>query len=133
MSTRLPRSRPEWLTFGVSAGVVMAMVALIAVQAVGTFEPAAPTADRVGETREIGERFVVDVEVTNRGDEPAQNVQVVGSIIEDDEVVESGDQFIDFLAGGETVLLSFVFDRDPDATGPGEDVTQFSVTSYATP
>jgi uncharacterized protein (TIGR02588 family) len=121
MSGRLPRSHPEWVTFGVSAGLLAVMIGLIIGQAWGPVDAAQPKAERAGATQKVGGRFAVEVAVSNSGEQAAQNVQVVGEILVAGEVAESGDQTIDFLAGGETATVVFVFDRDPDERSPSAD------------
>ena len=115
MSTSEERRRPakpaEWVTFGVAACVVLAVVGLILVQVPGDQQPPAPVV-RVGEAVERAGGFVVPVDVTNDGDETAQNVQVTATLTVDDGEATS-DQVIDFLAGGEEERLEFVFEDDP--------------------
>jgi uncharacterized protein (TIGR02588 family) len=120
MSSRLPRSRPEWVTFAVSCTVLAVTVALIMSQAVSTPQPAAPVAERRGAVSRLEGRFVVPVKVTNLGDEAAQNVQIVAELQVGD-LVETGDQSIDFLSGGESETVYFVFDNDPDAVSQLDD------------
>ena len=133
MSARLPRSRPEWVTFLVSCTVLAVIVVLIASQAAGTLQPAAPTAERSGEVRRVEGRFVVPVRVNNLGDEAAQNVQVIAELRVGD-VVETGDQSIDFLSGGDAVTLYFLFDNDPDApTRVGQPELRIEVSGFTEP
>jgi uncharacterized protein (TIGR02588 family) len=109
---RSGRTTAEWVTFGVSCAVLLIVVALVVVQLVGEHDPAAPEAHRVGPVRVVGGQHFVDVAVTNQGDASAANVQVNASLVVDGVTTE-GDQIIDFLAGGETEDLVFVFDDDP--------------------
>jgi uncharacterized protein (TIGR02588 family) len=133
MSSRLPRSRPEWVTFVVSCAVLAVIVALIASQAVGAFRPATPVAERRGAVSRVEGRFVVPVMVTNLGDETAQNVQIVAEFQAGD-IVETGDQSIDFLSGGEAVTVYFVFDNDPDALSQdGSTPLRIKVSGYTEP
>ncbi|WP_421120909.1 CARDB domain-containing protein [Aquihabitans daechungensis] len=113
MSDHEGRSTAEWLTFVASCAVLVIIVALIAVQLLGDRDPAAPETHRVGEVRVVGGQHYVDVVVTNEGDATAADVQVTASLVIDGETTE-GDQTIDFLAGGETADLVFVFDDPPE-------------------
>lgn len=108
---RRPAKPAEWATFGVAAAILVAVVAAILLQLQGPTAPPAPTVE-VGAAQERDGRFFVPVVVVNRGDETAQNVQVLATLTLDDGEVES-DQVIDFLAGGEEEELELVFDEDP--------------------
>lgn len=127
MSEQDGRTTAEWVTFAVSCAVLLVVVALVVVQLVGEHDPAAPEAHRVGPVRVVGGQHFVDVAVTNGGDATAANVQVTASLVIDGESTE-GDQSIDFLAGGETEDLVFVFD---DAPSDGE--LTVAVSGYGVP
>ena len=121
------RTTAEWMTFAVSCAILLVVVALIGVQLTHEQTPAAPQAERVGPVRvERGQHFV-DVAVTNHGDATAADVQVTASLVIDGETTE-GDQTIDFLAGGETEDLVFVFD-DP----PSDGELTVAVSGYGVP
>jgi uncharacterized protein (TIGR02588 family) len=109
---RQGRTTAEWVTFAISCAVLLVVLALVVVQLVGEHDPAAPEAHRVGPVRVVAGQHFVEVAVTNEGDATAANVQVNASLVIDGETTE-GDQTIDFLAGGETEDLVFVFDDDP--------------------
>lgn len=109
---RAARSIPEWVTFGVSAFVLAAVVATLTVLAFREDAPAAPTVGRIAEANEVDGQFLVPVEVVNRGDEAAASVQVTAELRVGSEVA-TGDLSIDFLGGGETEELVFVFRDDP--------------------
>lgn len=127
MSEQDGRTAAERVTFAVSCAVLLVVVALVVVQLVGEHDPAAPEAHRVGPVRVVGGQHFVDVAVTNGGDATAANVQVTASLVIDGESTE-GDQSIDFLAGGETEDLVFVFD---DAPSDGE--LTVAVSGYGVP
>jgi uncharacterized protein (TIGR02588 family) len=124
---RRARSSAEWVTFGVSVLVLAVVVALIGVQALSGEDPPAPVARRDGEIDRRGDRWFVPVTLKNEGDATAENVQVTASFTRGDEVIEA-DQSVDFLSGGETEELEFVFDDDP---GTGE--LEVRVTGYQLP
>ena len=121
------RSAPEWITFIVACLIVSAIAGLMVVQAISSFDPAAPVAEQAGSVRNENGSFFVPVDVTNHGDETAVQVQVLAELTVDGEVT-SGDQVIDFLAGDEVEHLTFVFDTDP---ADGELVVQ--VTGFSAP
>lgn len=109
-SRRRPTTAAEWVTFAIALAVVLAVVGAIASQ-VSSTAPPAPVVE-VGDVEERGGRFVVPVEVVNRGDRTAQDVQVTATLTLDDGEVTS-DHLVDFLAGGERSELEFVFEEDP--------------------
>jgi len=121
------RSVAEWTTFLASCVILATVLALIVVQMRGRQDPAAPAATIAGEARQVGGQFHVAVEVDNSGDRTAQNVQVTAELTHNGTTT-SGDQTIDFLAGGESTNLVFVFDENP-ATG---ELT-VTVSGYAEP
>jgi uncharacterized protein (TIGR02588 family) len=122
-----PRSAAEWVTFVVSLLVLGVVVALIGVQHFAGQEPAAPAAEIAGPVREQGGHWYVPVEVTNHGDDTAENVQVLATLTIDGETFE-GDQTIDFLSGREVEEVAFAFDEDP---ADGELVV--TVSGYVVP
>lgn len=71
--------------------------------------------------------MIIAESVALEGQSTAANVQVAAELVIEDETL-AGDQTIDFLSGGETQHLSFVFDSDP-ATGD----LSVAVTGYAVP
>jgi uncharacterized protein (TIGR02588 family) len=127
MSKRDARTAAEWVSFAVSLLILTVVVGLIVVQMLGTHDPAAPVADQSGPARAEGGRFYVPVEVSNRGDATAENVQVSAELTIDGETT-AGDQTVDFLSGGEVTEVEFAFDDDP---GDGELVVR--VTGYSVP
>ncbi len=72
--------------------------------------------------------YYVPFVVTNLGGKTAATVQVVGELRINDEIVESGEQTIDFLSRDEEATGSFIFIRDPSQ---GE--LTIRVTSYLAP
>jgi uncharacterized protein (TIGR02588 family) len=75
--------------------------------------PATLTVERPDPPRRAGDRFYVTATVTNSGDRTAEAVQVIAELTREGELVEDGDQIIDFLAGGESEHVVFVFHEDP--------------------
>jgi uncharacterized protein (TIGR02588 family) len=124
---RVPRSAAEWTTFAASCVVLLVVVVLIAVQMREPRTPAAPVAAVVGEPTERGGVYTVEVDLENRGDETAANVQVTADLTIGGDTA-SGDQTVDFLAGGEEERLAFVFHDDP-----ADGDLSVAVTSYAEP
>ena len=124
---REPRTPAEWVTFAISLLILGGVVALIVMQIPGSDRPAAPVARLAGEAREKGQKWFVPVEVSNEGDLTAENLQVAAELVVGAETFEA-DQTLDFLAGGESQRLEFVFDEDPSK---GELTVE--VTGYREP
>lgn len=127
MNTRDKRSAAEWVTFAVACAVVLTLVGLIVVEMGKGDDPPVLDARRAGAIREVDGKFSVAVEVRNGGQLTAANVQVTASLTIDGEAAES-DQVVDFLAGGETETLVFLFADDPD-----DGQLEIDVASYAEP
>jgi uncharacterized protein (TIGR02588 family) len=120
------RSQAEWVTFGVSLAVVVALVVTIVALWAGG-ESAADLVVREDGTRRSGDTYLVDAIVTNEGDATAANVQVVATLTVDGEVSEA-EQVVDFLAGAEDAKLVFVFPSDP-----ADGSLVLAVASFADP
>ena len=121
------RTPAEWLTFAVSAAVLLVVMALVALQIPTEDKPPLPVARIASFGEQRGEFYVVVVEVENRGDATAENIQVSASLETDEGTVE-GDQTIDFLAGEETHEVEFLFEDNPSS---GE--LDVRVTGYGIP
>ena len=109
---RRPTKPAEWVTFGVAAAIVLPLVVTILVLAQRATAPPTP-AVVVGAVDERDGRWFVPVVVENRGDETAENVQVTATLTLDDGEATS-DQVVDFLSGGDSAEVEFVFEDDPD-------------------
>ena len=126
---RPPRTRAEWAVFGVSAGIVAAVLAVIVVAwATGPTGPPELTAERSGPVVREGAVWRVPFEVRNDGGEAADQVQVVAELTVDGRVEGEGEQSFMFLSSGETEEGEFLFPADP-ATG----TLTIEVASYARP
>ena len=121
------RSTAEWVTFAVASAILLSLVALILLQIPSGGSPPEPSARITGPPEERGGSWFVVVDVENSGDGAAENVQVLAAL-EIDDRTEEGDQTIDFLSGGETESIEFVFDDDP-----GEGALTVRVTGYSVP
>jgi len=121
------RSAAEWVSFAVACLVLALVVGLIALELRGTAAPAAPTVELAGSPIEEADGFHVSVEIRNEGDEAASDVQVIATLTIDGEPTD-GDLTVDFLAGGASEELVFVFPDDP---ADGE--LELRVAGYSTP
>ena len=124
---RSSRSLAEWVIFGVACVVLVVVVGLMVKESFGSFDPPAPVAEVTGNVRSEGGHYFVDVDVTNRGDQTAAQVQVTAELTVDGETT-TGDQVLDFLGGDEVAHVSFGFETDPAAG----DLT-VRVTGYSEP
>lgn len=125
MSGREPLNTAERVTLACSCLVLAVLLGLIGVQLTSSEDPAAPVAT-IERVRTVGDWHHVEVSVTNEGDRTAADVQVLAELTIEGEAHE-GDQVIDFLAGGATEDLVFVFDDDPADGELTATVTGFGV------
>jgi uncharacterized protein (TIGR02588 family) len=107
------RTPAEWTTFLVASTILLAVVGLVLYDWLGS--PDTPPQFNVtqGNIRATNEQFYVPFTVENTGGDTAQNVQIVAELMINGEVVEDGEQQIEFLSGGETEEGEFVFREDP--------------------
>ena len=127
LAQRGARTSPEWVTFGVATTILLLVVSALVGLSLRESEPATPHARQPGPSREINGRFYVAVDIINDGDEAAAEVQVTAELTIGG-VTTSGEQVIDFLGGGESQSVTFVFTDDP-ATAE----LSISVTAFAAP
>jgi uncharacterized protein (TIGR02588 family) len=100
------------VAFSLAATLLLVVVGLIVADLPNSDVPPEPVAV-VSDIVERGGRFVVAVDVENKGVQTAEQVQVVARLTTEGSEAE-GDQMVDFLAGGEVEQLEFVFDDDPE-------------------
>jgi uncharacterized protein (TIGR02588 family) len=113
---RRGRGLAERLVVAVAGGVLLAVAGAIGWLWLQPRDPVQLNVGRPEVVREVDGRRYVSAEVRNDGDETAEAVQVVAELSVDGEVVADGEQVVDFLSGGETQEIVFVFDTvAPDA------------------
>ncbi len=108
------RSAAEMITFGIALVIVASIAGLVIFD--WLTQPQTPpvlTLVQPSEVRRVNDQFYVPFEVENTGGATAESVQVVAEISVDGEVVEEGEQQIEFLSSGETGEGEFVFTTDP--------------------
>ena len=120
------RSTAEWTTLGASCVVLLVVVGLIVAQLFRSSSPPDPVAEIRFPYRVEAGGFHVDVEVSNHGDQTAANVQVTATL-DTDGTTDTADQTIDFLAGGASHDLVFVFEDDPAGGTLTVAVSSFSL------
>ena len=116
-----PPALLEWAMGGLGLLIVLAVLAVVVMEASGPRLPASPEA-RLQSARPVAGRWLAEVEVRNSGDRTAAAVEVEGRL---------GDQTatatLDYLParGRETVVLTF--DADP------RGAVELSVPGWAEP
>jgi uncharacterized protein (TIGR02588 family) len=116
------------VVFGVAAGIVAALAIAIGWLWLQPYDPAHITVQQLGSSRVVATQTYISAEVTNEGDETAENVQVHAEMKVDDEVVSEAEQIIDFLSGDEAEEVVFVFaDMPPNAE------VELTVASFKVP
>jgi uncharacterized protein (TIGR02588 family) len=119
----------EWVIGGISAILVITLVAYLAYRG-STADGRPPEFSVNVETIErVGQRFHINVSVTNPGDATAAGVIVRASLGEAGEVIETGEIEFDYLPAGSMRRGAFVFARDPAA--PRE--LELSIMGYTDP
>ncbi|MEG5044440.1 TIGR02588 family protein [Microcoleus sp. B4-C1] len=108
------RSPAEWVTFAIACSILSILIGLVLYNWVTKKqEPPVISVTRNTPVRETQGQFYVPFAVTNTGGETAESVQIIAELRVNGEVVESGDQQIDFLSSGETQEGAFIFSRNP--------------------
>jgi uncharacterized protein (TIGR02588 family) len=108
------RTFAEWVTFAIACSILSTVTGLVIYNwATKKQEPPVISVTRNEPIRASQGQFYVPFKVTNTGGETAQSVQVVAELRVNGEVLESGDQQIDFLSSGETKEGAFIFSRNP--------------------
>jgi uncharacterized protein (TIGR02588 family) len=109
------RSAAEIVTFGIALAIVASIAGLVIFDWLSRPQtPPVLSLVQPSEVRSVNEQFYVPFEVVNTGGATAESVQVVAEISVDGEVVEEGEQQIEFLSSGETEEGEFVFTHDPE-------------------
>lgn len=122
------RSTPERVIFAAAAAILLAIAGSIVWLWLQDRDPAIVTVEQVGVARAEGSQTYVTGSVHNDGDETAEAVQVTAELTVDGEVAAEGEQSIDFLSGGETQEIVFIFEA---VESEGE--IEMRVASYTIP
>lgn len=106
----------EWISFVIAALIVAVLIGLIIlVWVTQDDEPpilaVTPQTEAVRQSRGF---YYVPFTVTNEGGGTVESVQVIGELLINGEVEESGEQQIDFLSSGEKEEGAFIFSRNPE-------------------
>ena len=113
---RRGRGVAERVVVAIAGGVLLALAGAIGWLWLQPRDPAQLNVGRPEVLRQVDGQRYVSAEVRNDGDETAEAVQVVAELSVGGEVIADGEQVVDFLSGGETQEVVFVFDTmAPDA------------------
>lgn len=109
------RTTAEWITLGISAMVLLAVVGLVSYLHVsaGDHPPMIAVEARLDEIRRDADAYYLPVDVRNRGDRTAGDVQVRAELDTGSGAPVTAEFTVTFLAGGEEVEGTFVFNDDP--------------------
>ncbi len=113
------RATAEWVALAVSLAIILAFVGLAISQSLtGGLRPVnLEVVPQLDEVREVGGVYHLPVEVTNTGEETAENVQVTLTLQTSDEQPETAGFQFHFLAGGETQAAVAIFHVNPVEAG----------------
>src|SRR5688572_21118850 len=125
---RRRRGAAERVVVAIAGAVLLAVAGAIGWLWVQPRDPAQLSVGPPELLREVDGRRYVSAVVRNDGDETAEAVQVVAELNVGGEVVADGEQVVDFLSGGETQEVVFVF----DTTAPDAEIL-VRVASYTVP
>lgn len=111
------RSTAEWTTLAVSIALILGLVGLVTYLYISgdNRPPIVEAIPLIEEVRQEGNAYYVPIEVTNRGDQTAEEVQVQAALSNPEGQQETAQFTIPFLAGGETTTGTAVFSEDPSA------------------
>jgi uncharacterized protein (TIGR02588 family) len=118
----------EQVTFAIALAIVLVLVGLVLLSWVTQDKQPPILSVRTEAVRTVRGQFYIPYEVSNEGGGTAESVQVISELEINGKVVESGEQQIDFLSGGETEEGAFIFHQDPNR---GE--ISVRVASYSLP
>jgi uncharacterized protein (TIGR02588 family) len=124
---RRGRGVAERVVVAIAGGVLLALAGAIGWLWLQPRDPPQLNVSRP-ESRQVDGQRYVSAEVTNDGDETAEAVQVLAELSVDGEVVADGEQVVDFLSGGETQEVVFVF----ETVAPDAEIL-LRVASYSVP
>jgi uncharacterized protein (TIGR02588 family) len=108
------RAFAEWITFAIASFILAALIGLVLYNwLTKKQEPPIVSIAQSTATRQTNNQFYVPFTVTNTGGETAESVQIIAELRLNGEVLETGEQQIDFLSSGENREGAFIFSRNP--------------------
>lgn len=104
----------EWITFTIASLIVALIMGLVLlIWVTQNDRPPLLSVTVNSEIRQEQGQYYVPFSITNTGGDTAESVQVIGELRISGEVVEHGEQQVDFLSSGEKEEGAFIFSRDP--------------------
>ncbi|MBD2609642.1 TIGR02588 family protein [Scytonema hofmannii FACHB-248] len=111
---RRKRSLAEWVTFSAATLILTGIVGLVCYTWVNDkHEPPILSVTNKQKIRQVNGQFYVPFEIINTGGETAESVQIMAELKINNEVIETGEQQIDFLSTSEREEGAFIFKTDP--------------------
>lgn len=122
-------SMAEKISFSIAIVIVVLLLGLVIYSwRIQKHKPPILTLTQPEIIRQEQKQFYVPFKIMNEGGETAQSVQVIGELYFNGEVIEQGEQQIDYLSGGESASGAFIFSRNPQ-----EGEVKIRVASYKLP
>ncbi len=111
------RKLAEWVSLGLSALVILALVGYLAVEAFRKNEPFIPVEVQalLNDTREVEGKFILPVKVTNRGAQTLRDLKVELRYEPPGSAAETADVLIDYLGERSEQTAYFYFAQHPNA------------------
>lgn len=104
----------ETIAFILASAIVTLLIGLICyVWVTQGDEPPILTIDQTQPIRQVQGQYYVPFTLKNSGGRTAESVQVIGELKQGDQVLETGEQQIDFLSSNEEEEGAFVFSQNP--------------------
>lgn len=110
-----PRSIAEIVSFWTASAILLILLMGVGYLWVRDRNPDPPALQVSSRVEARQGRYYVPFTLTNVGGQTATTVQVIAELRVDGELVEWGDQIIDFLSSEEKATGSFIFIRNPSA------------------
>jgi uncharacterized protein (TIGR02588 family) len=109
------RTAAEWVTFGVSVLILLALVGLVIFQALtrGNRPSTIKVEPMLEEVRQSEGAYYLPINITNDGDQAVGDVEIQMSLASEGSEPETIAFTVQFLAGGESQEETVVFSKDP--------------------
>lgn len=111
-SLRRHQVRAEWITFIIACLIVTTLIGLVLFTWITQDDQPPVLSIRIDSIRQAQGQYYVPFTITNEGGGTAESVQVIGELKVNGQV-ETGEQQIDFLSGGEKQEGAFIFRLNP--------------------
>ncbi len=109
------RTTAEWVSLLVSVAIVLALVGGLIYQvfARGSHPPVIEVKPLMEEVRREGDSYYLSLDITNKGERTAENVEVMVSLDSGKGQPETMQFQVQFLDGGETENQTVIFKNNP--------------------